>query len=66
MGVVKSITSKVSFLEKKKELVLCIDNGIKFPVERQDKELFLPNEEYRFYYCETDKSVLSVERISKE
>ncbi len=63
-ATVKSIRGKVNFIPDKKKLCLRIgDSKIQFEVEPKVKDLFSPDSEYRFYYCDIDKTILSVEAV---
>jgi hypothetical protein len=60
-GRIKCITGRVQFERKKDDLYLCVGE-IRLPVETSVKELFSPQDNYRFYYNEIDKVVWSVEK----
>jgi energy-coupling factor transporter transmembrane protein EcfT len=60
-GVVKSITGKVRFHQEKKKLYLCIGNDIRMELDKKAQEIFSLVTEYRFYYSEADKTILSLE-----
>lgn len=63
-GVVKSIIGRVDFIQDKKKLFLRVgDSEIQFEVEPKVKNLFSSDKEYKFYYCEIDKTVLSIEEM---
>ncbi len=63
-AIVKSARGKVNFIQDKKKLCLRIgDSKIQFEVEPKVKNLFSPDREYRFYYCDIDKTILSVEAV---
>jgi hypothetical protein len=63
-AIVKSIHGKVNFIQDKKKLCLRIsDSKIQFEVEPKVKDLFSSDREYRFYYCDIDKTILSVEVV---
>ncbi len=63
-ATVRSIRGKVNFIQRKKKFCLRIgDSKIQFEVEPKVKDLFLPDREYRFYYRDIDKTILSLEAV---
>jgi hypothetical protein len=63
-GAVKSIIGRVDFIQDKKKLFLRVgDSEIQFEVVPEMKNLFSSNKEYKVYYCEIDKTILSLEEM---
>jgi hypothetical protein len=63
-GAVKSVIGRVGFIHEKKKLYLRVgDSEIQFEVLPERKHLFSSDKEYKFYYCEINKTILSVEEM---
>jgi hypothetical protein len=63
-AIVKSIRSTLNVVQEKKNLYLRVGSSdIRFEVEPEVKDLVFPDKEYRFYYSEINKTILSVEEI---